>query len=188
MVYTVHMTNKLYVFRNGIRVRALEDKQCPVCHEWFSPEVSKRKYCSRRCYYQMKRIRGDRVIWTDEMREKMSQARIGEKNPMYGRPAWDRGKKRPEMTGEKHFGWKGGFWINEYGYKVIQNERQTAQKKVLEHKDILERKIGRKIMPNEVTHHINGDKLDNRPDNLEVMTRAEHMDCHRSEISRGIRR
>lgn len=173
----------LYKFVNGKRVRVLKDKECPVCNQTFSPRVSKAKYCSRKCYYEMKRIRGDRVNWTPEMRKRMSNLHRGKGNPMYGKDSWCKGKKRPEITGDKHPNWKGGYWISEDGYKVLQNNLETDGKKISEHKKILEEKIGRKLEENEVTHHINGNKLDNRPENLEVMTRAEHINEHREQIS-----
>lgn len=46
------------------------------------------------------------------------------------------------------------------------------------HRLIAEQKIGRKLKPNEVVHHIDGDKLNNDPDNLCVMTRGEHARLH----------
>lgn len=43
---------------------------------------------------------------------------------------------------------------------------------------IAERTIGRRLMPDEVVHHINGIKHDNRPENLQVMKRSEHIKLH----------
>lgn len=39
---------------------------------------------------------------------------------------------------------------------------------------ILEEKINRKLNKNEIAHHINGDRLDDSPQNLEVMKKGEH--------------
>jgi len=46
------------------------------------------------------------------------------------------------------------------------------------HRIIAEQKIGRPLTDDEVVHHINGDIQDNRPENLQVMSREEHGRLH----------
>lgn len=47
------------------------------------------------------------------------------------------------------------------------------------HRVVAEQKIGRPLRRGEVVHHIDGNKRNNHPDNLEVMTQAEHIELHR---------
>lgn len=46
--------------------------------------------------------------------------------------------------------------------------------KVDVHRYVMEQAIGRKLSRNEIVHHINHDKHDNRLENLQIMSRAEH--------------
>jgi hypothetical protein len=51
---------------------------------------------------------------------------------------------------------------------------------VYEHRIIAENIIGRRLKENEVVHHKNGIRYDNRPENLEVMDKIEHSRIKRS--------
>ena len=57
-----------------------------------------------------------------------------------------------------------------FGYHIISKDG----KRVRAHRAIMEGILGRTLNKSEVVHHKNGNKVDNRPENLEVMSRAEH--------------
>lgn len=63
--------------------------------------------------------------------------------------------------------------INHSGYMVLSKFIMR-----LEHRDIAEKKIKRKLKPNEVVHQINGRRDDNSEENLCVMDRFDHEVFH----------
>ena len=65
-----------------------------------------------------------------------------------------------------------------HGYVLIWHE--GAQKK--EHQVIAEKMFGGPLPSGYVVHHINGDKTDNRPENIRICkSQAEHREIHRQQ-------
>ena len=50
------------------------------------------------------------------------------------------------------------------------------------HRAVMERAIGRKLLTHEHVHHINGDKLDNRVENLEIIDARLHGLSHHPPV------
>ena len=65
---------------------------------------------------------------------------------------------------------------------VPEHPNTPSNRSMLEHRLIVERKIGRLLESYEVVHHRNGIKTDNRLENLEVLTREEHSRAHLTAV------
>ena len=74
----------------------------------------------------------------------------------------------------------GGFVKNQYKRMKVNGRC------IDEHRFVVERHLGRKLASNEVVHHRNGDKRDNRLENLEVMTRLQHLRHHGFEALHSV--
>src|SRR3990167_543177 len=88
---------------------------------------------------------------------------------------------RNKRTGGHSFNWKGGrkLWKNRYWY-LYKPEHPNANSRgyVLEHRAVMSEKIGRALKKDEVVHHIDGDKTNNHPDNLQLMLQGGRYKYH----------
>lgn len=69
----------------------------------------------------------------------------------------------------------------ERGYAIIWNPNHPMARKtgyVLEHRLIMAEHLGRMLEKDQHVHHINGNRLDNRIENLELVHRKEHPSKH----------
>lgn len=84
--------------------------------------------------------------------------------------------------GPAHPTWRGGQQIDRDGYTRTWAPDHPYPRRavyVLEHVRVMELHLGRRLQSGELVHHINGDKADNRLENLQVMSWAEHSRYHR---------
>lgn len=58
---------------------------------------------------------------------------------------------------------------------------EACQYRIFLHRHIASIKLGRWLSTEEHVHHIDGNKLNNNPDNLEILTCSEHAKRHRGE-------
>ena len=64
-----------------------------------------------------------------------------------------------------------------YRYKTCKINGKTK----LLHRHLMEQQIGRALLPGEHVHHKNGDRWDNRMENLELLTHKDHMHGHKQK-------
>jgi len=63
-----------------------------------------------------------------------------------------------------------------------QHPRANAKGLYAHHRVVAENALGRLLEPGEVVHHVDGNKINNDPENLQVLDNSEHSRLHRPEI------
>ena len=70
------------------------------------------------------------------------------------------------------------WWKDSRGYISGQVWAGEKRRHVKQHRWLMEQHLGRPLEGHEDVHHINGDKMDNRIDNLRVMVHGTHSQHH----------
>lgn len=139
-----------------------KEKICPICRKSFAPSNSKTIFCSNKCRITSYAV-GEKVC-----------PNCGTKFiPQRSKTKFCSAHCRNAFAHKRYLA-TGHFWY-ENGYKIIV----TIDGHKKEHIFVMENYIGRKLKPDEVVHHKNGCRTDNRLENLQLMTRGEHSRLHR---------
>ena len=154
--------------------KAKVDKVCPVCNKSFAVHQSKssRIYCSATCQATAR----TGYKHSKESREKMSITSTGKKLSEEHRRSISISK-----SGTNNPNWKGGKRLTKKGYIIVYcpYHPRNVNRCVLEHRLICEQRLHRFLEPNEVVHHIDFNKANNKPENLFVFDCSfEHMQFH----------
>ena len=183
---------------------------CAVCSAPFKSKRKTQKHCSRDCFGVSQRgkigpWRGKKMLpFSDERRENMRLGQAGVKKAPFTaehrkniglsrlgfrhsddtRAQMSESHKRLKKFGPDSNYWKGGRRKRKDGYIYIyspNHPHKGAYGYVLEHRLVMEKSIGRYLLPGEVVHHINEIRDDNRIENLSLFKNCgEHTAYHNS--------
>lgn len=142
--------------------------------------------------------RGRRKFCTWECRVAHQRTLTGEASPRWGKTHTAEARERmsaavraTNQTHDRNPNWRGGKYTDTHGYRHVAAKYLTPKTLaivgpmvtkggyVLEHRLVAALELGRPLTAGEVVHHLNGDKMDNRPENLEVADRSKHSQEHR---------
>ena len=145
---------------------------CPVCGKRFHLKPSaipkaKRHFCSKECF---------NIAKVDDM--------SGKNNHQYGL----RGKENASYRGDRitRLGYREVMdWEHPFSTKghMVLEHRLVAEKYLLTEENSIEINGKRYLRPDYIVHHKNHDRLDNRPENLEVMKKSDHSRLHAKEMN-----
>ena len=96
-------------------------------------------------------------------------------------PSWQRRFISGHQTrGKNHPNFKGGRVLSDDGYIMIWKPDHPFANNhyVFEHGLVMEKFLGRYLTKDEIVHHINDNRQDNRIENLGRMTKGEHLRHH----------
>lgn len=140
-------------------MKTIISKPCRICGEsiYGIPRPHRKRYYYPKQCQQCKNKPQNIKAW----HYNMSKARLGDKNPKF----------KPE----------GSTCLTQCG-KFFYRKIKINNTWKYEHRVIIENHLDRKLLKTEIVHHLNGNTLDNRFENLIITTLSEHCSSHHKGI------
>lgn len=174
VLYRLRKMNVAIRSRNN-KFRSLTTKACATCGAEFTPTGSAALYCSKACQFGTANCEACGETFVKRPTQRVKAPRDNRYCSQTCR--WADVRSRDEY----------GRYINSDGYVLINTTfREPTMRRdvnvqgyarvnlgsergrVLEHRLVMEEALGRPLETHETVHHINGDKQDNRLENLQL--------------------
>jgi len=149
---------------------------CPICGGVVKKQRSRhqRTYCSRSCQGVAHSRKHPRVWGVVECKNCHQPFKVDATQIKFGNGKFCSIACRGQFySGPNNPRYKGGY-VRPDGYREVVNRGHRE----LEHRVVLAEKIGTDIPSDMCTHHVNGNKSDNRPENLELWSLSAHAHHH----------
>ena len=151
------------------------ERKCPVCDEGFIARAKTQKYCNQKCPIK--------AVW-DRNKDNSVEPRpceacgtVFRPRPLNAGRFCSRDCALSGQQGSLGPNWRGGRHVGEGGYvRISKPDHPAAQGRggyVLEHRIVMKEMIGRYLRDGENVHHKNGDRADNRIENLELWLKRQ---------------
>jgi hypothetical protein len=159
---------------------------CTQCGKQFDKKPSeakkyKKHFCARDCYvkWQRENLTGPKYTLMCDCCGKSFERRksAGKRKHSF----CSRKCQHTFFRGQNSPQYKNGRYTDDRGYVLVytpKHPRRVAKCYVYEHILVMEKALGRYLEKGEVVHHLNGDRENNRIENLQVMSQAEHRKLH----------
>lgn len=177
----VNALHRLSIPVRGRHAGRWNPKTCERCGKEYTPSGPAQRFCSRECQAGT----GTCERCGKEFLQTASRAKNG---TVYRRKFCSQKCHREWQAEESTY-----RYVNADGYVVLQRHGKEAKptyhvseltpggylrrnvggRRVLEHRWVMEQHLGRPLADDEVVHHVNGDRQDNRLENLQLV-KAHH--------------